>query len=213
MGSKSRDDEQPIQPISLNDFWIDQTEVTNKQYAACVSVGVCDPHDNISITRLGYFDTPEFADYPVIKVSWYDARSYCEWAGRRLPTEAEWEKAARGIDQRTYPWGSNAPKKDLLNSNNYLGDTTEVKKYPSGVSYYQVYDMAGNVWEWVSSLYQPYPYDSLDGREDLTSIFTRVMRGGSWSSDDNSVRSASRKNVEPKIAGFEIGFRCALSIP
>jgi len=213
MGSKSRDDEQPIQPISLNDFWIDQTEVTNKQFAACVSVGVCDPHDNFSITRLGYFDNPEFADYPVIKVSWYDAETYCEWAGRRLPTEAEWEKAARGIDQRAYPWGNNAPKKDLLNSNNYLGDTTEVKKYPGGVSYYQVYDMAGNVWEWVSSLYQPYPYDPLDGREELTSIYTRVMRGGSWSSDDNSVRSASRKNAEPKITGFDIGFRCALSIP
>ena len=213
MGSKSRDDEQPIQPISLNDFWIDQTEVTNKQFAACVSVGVCDPHDNISITRLGYFDSPEFADYPVIKVSWYDARTYCEWAGRRLPTEAEWEKAARGIDQRTYPWGNNAPKKDLLNHNNFLGDTTEVKKYPSGVSYYQVYDMAGNVWEWVASLYKPYPYDPLDGREDLTSIFTRVLRGGSWSSDDNRVRSASRKNVEPKLADFDIGFRCALSIP
>jgi len=210
-GSDGDQDERPAHQVYLDAFWMDQTEVTNAMYAKCVDANQCNPPDGKrSRTRSSYFDSPEFGDYPVISISWNDALAYCSWVGRRLPTEAEWEKAAHGSDGRIYPWGNAAPKESLLNYNNSIGDTTRVGSYPDGKSIYGALDMAGNVWEWVSSLYEPYPYDAADGREDLTAIGSRVLRGGSWSSDLLNVRSASRDLYDPTNSDINFGFRCAL---
>src|SRR6266498_2230557 len=181
MGSDIGDDEKPVHTVNLGAFWIDQTEVTNKMYALCQSAGVCkQPIKMSSETRSSYYGNSEFDNYPVIYTIWNMAKTYCGWAGRRLPTEAEWEKAARGTDQRMYPWG-NQIDETFANYNSYIGDTTAVGSYEGGKSPYGAYDMAGNVWEWTSSLYQPYPYDATDGREDLSvSGEQRVLRSGSW---------------------------------
>jgi formylglycine-generating enzyme required for sulfatase activity len=140
------------------------------------------------------------------------AKTYCEWADRRLLTEAEWEKVARGTNGNLYPWGNDVPNNNLLNFNTLVGDTTEVGTYPNGVSIYGAYDMAGNVLEWVSSLYKSYPYNSADGREDSTSLGTRVLRGGSWVSNNGLVRSSNRSGNDRSYAINSYGFRCAMSI-
>jgi len=212
MGSETgENDQKPVHAVYFDSFWIDQTEVTNAMYAKCVKGGKCDPpSSNRSYTHDNYYGNSEFDNYPVIYVSWNDAKAYCEWAGRRLPTEAEWEKSARGSDARTYPWGNESPTDNLLNYNSAVGDTTEVDKYPNGTSPYGVLDMAGNVWEWASSLYQPYPYSAIDGREDLSASGSRVLRGGAWSDHVAPyVRSASRYPLDPAYSNFLIGFRCS----
>jgi formylglycine-generating enzyme required for sulfatase activity len=228
----------PVHIVTVDTFWIDQTEVTNKQYTSCVSAGVClQPLEAKSPMRSSYYADPQFQNYPVIYVDWYMAKAYCEWAGRRLPTEAEWEKAARGTDGYIYPWGNNAPNDTLLNYNSPNRDTTEVGKYPDGQSPYGAYDMAGNVWEWVSSLHLPYPYDKTDGREDLAVNSDRILRGGAWYHLDGSirplffapydrpddvVRADMRNWFAPKYENISeygrppfgfgtVGFRCAMS--
>ena len=194
MGSDNGEaNEKPVHTVNLDAFWIDETEVTNAMYAKCVDAGICDsPGRTNSNTHDSYYGNPEFDNYPVIYVDWNMAKTYCELANRRLPTEAEWEKAARGINGNLYPWGNGVPNNNLLNFNKVVGDTTEVGTYPYGVSPYGAYDMAGNVLEWVSSLYKSYPYDSVDGREDLISLGTRALRGGSWVSNGELVRSSKR---------------------
>jgi formylglycine-generating enzyme required for sulfatase activity len=211
MGSNLYSDEQPIHKVTLDSFWIDQIEVTNKMYALCEQAEACQPPSSTnSSTRNDYYGVSEFDDYPVIYVDLNKAKTYCAWAGRRLPTEAEWEKAARGTDGRTYPWGNDAPNNNLLNYNKNVGDTTEVGKYPAGASIYGALDMAGNVWEWVSSLYQSYPYSASDGREDLSATGSRVLRGGAWYDLNSGVRSATRLEFTPKSFGY-FGFRCVIS--
>jgi formylglycine-generating enzyme required for sulfatase activity len=213
MGSEVRDDEMPVHKVGLDAFWIDQTEVTNVMYAKCVADGACEePTSKKSRTHSDYYDNPEFENYPVIYVEWNMAKAYCEWADRRLPTEAEWEKAARGDDGRTYPWGNESPNENLLNFAENIGDTTEVGAYPNGGSVYGALDMAGNVWEWVGSLYQPYPYDPEDGREELDTKRGIVYRGGSWLASDDVTRSANRADFGPTGYSLnDIGFRCAAS--
>jgi formylglycine-generating enzyme required for sulfatase activity len=214
--NQANDNELPQQRVYLNAFWIDKTEVTNTQYIQwCKVSGQCrPPQDYKSSTRSSYYENDQYANYPVINVDWNQARAYCTWAGRRLPTEAEWEKAARGTDGLIYSWGNSTPDKNKLNYLQNLGDTTAVGSYPVGASPYGVLDMAGNVWEWVNDWYSETYYLHLPSWNpagpDLGN--ERVLRGGSWSSKGAYVRSANRSEYSPTFFGTFIGFRCA-SIP
>lgn len=151
--------------------------------------------------------------HPVTCISWYDALAFCKWAGVRLPTEAEWEKAARGTDQRLYPWGNQRPEKQHSNINLALSDTTDARSYIKGDSPYGVKDMAGNVWEWTGSLYAGYPYQLDDGREDTTSEGDRSVRGGSFVSMARQARCASRLHEKPSYSSNIVSFRVVAFAP
>ena len=213
MGSEDGDeDESPVHTVWLDEYWIDQTEVTNALYQQCVESGSCDPP-----AAWYYHGDNLYRDYPVRLVRWYDARDYCEWAGRRLPTEAEWEKAARGgLEGMKYSWGNEAPvcTKDAENGASFGlpdgSDTMEVGSFaPNG---YGIYDMAGNVWEWVADwygedYYKRSPYENPNGPLDGD---LRVLRGGGWL-NVSLLRVADRVSFGP-VNRFEfLGFRCALS--
>jgi eukaryotic-like serine/threonine-protein kinase len=222
-------DELPAHPITLSSYWIDQVEVTNGMYQLCVQTGECRPPREIrSDNREDYFGNPEFRDYPVVYVAWYDANAYCQWAGRRLPTEAEWERAARGDDKRNYPWGDEAPNQYNSNSLNVVGDTTRVGSYTEGASPFGALDMAGNVWEWVADRYRldyyaKSPLENPQGpAEEEVFNFLRVIRGGSFQEDGIFLRLANRSYLDgpnPKAdskdeayygkSSNRIGFRCA----
>src|SRR5262249_48890022 len=152
----------------------------NAQYKRCVDAGVCAPPSN----RL--WNKELHAKRPVTVVDWRQAKIYAEWVGGRLPTEAEWEKACRNTDSRIYPWGNEAPTVERLNyAESGLEKVIDVGIYPQGVN--GLYDMAGNAWEWTSSLYKPYPYKAADGREDPAADGLRTLRGGSYSRDADYV--------------------------
>ncbi len=208
-------EERPASPIFVETFYIDKYEVTNEMYAACVSAGVCKlPEKPGSSTRTSYYNNPSFANYPVLYVSWRMAKTYCGWRGARLPTEAEWEKAARGTeDQRAYPWGDDFSC-DLANHSGCVGDTAPVNQYDAGQSPYGVYGMSGNVWEWTSSLFSFYPYNASDGREDLDAAGNRVARGGSWhifGGTGGNIRIDTRFKLDPVYFGAYVGIRCAVT--
>lgn len=212
MGSDSASDEQPIHQVRLPDYYMDIYEVTNARYKACVEAGGCTPPYSTS-----FYNDADYADHPVIYVDWGQAQTYCAWRGARLPTEAEWEKAARGTDARTYPWGNNAPDKTLLNYNNNVGITSPVGSYPQGVSPYGLHDMAGNVWEWLADWYSETYYGTLGENafdpQGPSSGDYRILRGGGWYYDYRSSRSAYRLRVEPDIRYNDVGIRCVLSSP
>lgn len=209
MGFQGESDEQPPHTVYLDAFWIDQTEVTNKQYLACVSVAECTPPSSPSSrNRSSYYGESEFDEFPVIYVDWNQANVYCSWAGRRLPTETEWEKAARSTDARIYPWGNDPPNSNLLNFNNPVGDTSREKSYEAGRSVYGAYDMSGNVWEWVNDWYDVYPGGNPSASSDFGQKY-HVQRGGSWIDVDYLVRASKRDSGSLPLDN--LGFRCASS--
>jgi formylglycine-generating enzyme required for sulfatase activity len=197
------DNEFPQHTVFLDAYKIGRYEITNRQYAKCVRAGVC--------------VTPRTSggelDHPVTNISWHDAQAYCEWVGGRLPTEAEWEKAARGgREGQPYPWGNEEPvctsgTENGAQFSGCVGETVDVGSFaPNG---YGVFDMAGNVWEWVSSCYRDYPFDARDGREDPEAACYHVLRGGSWGYSSNYARVAFRNCCNPGVASNDVGFRCA----
>jgi serine/threonine-protein kinase len=218
MGSdRDSDTGNPAHRVSLEAFYMDKYEVTNAHYQACATAGVCEPPQYVkSDFRASYYGNEEFDNYPVIYVDWNMAKTYCEtWRGARLPTEAEWEKAARGTDERSYPWGEeiSCDKANYDGDDSYnsfcVGETAEVGQYESGKSPYGLYDMAGNVFEWTSSIHASYPYDAMDGREALNRGGDRVIRGGAWSEDPNDQQVFYRSWIGPNLSESAIGFRCA----
>ena len=220
--------ELPEHDVTLDAFWMDQLEVTNAMYGLCVSASVCTlPQELKSQRRPEYFLSSEFKDYPVVYVTWGQAKTYCEWAGRRLPTEAEWERAGRGDDFRTFPWGEDKANGLLANFNMLVGDTSRVGTYPAGASPFGVLDMAGNVAEWVHDYYS-FDYSNVleitlnpTGPETSSSLH-RVVRGGSLGDAEINIRVAKRSsvlgsnlNARPDSNAYlgdsspRIGFRCA----
>jgi formylglycine-generating enzyme required for sulfatase activity len=175
------------------------------------------PHD--------YGQPFSLSNHPIVGVNWYEALAYCHWLTEvwraegkiaedevvRLPTEAEWEKAARGTDGRRYPWGDDPDPNRANYDETGINSTSAVGCFPHGVSPYDCLDMAGNVWEWTTSLLQKYPYRADDGREDLSSSDSRVLRGGSWIYNRVDARSASRLSRYPDLRDYFIGFRCIVA--
>ena len=217
MGSNSSSfvEERPAHTVYLDDYYIDTYEVTNAHYKACVDTGVCQPPQEISsATRSRYYGNPEYDNFPVVYVDWDMAVTYCEWRGANLPTEAQWEKAARGSDGRSYPWGDTIDA-ILANYNYSIGDTTPVGNYKDGKSPYSTYDMTGNVWEWVAdwyseTYYQVSPPSNPQGPE--TGEY-RVLRGGSWTDDEQFVRTFTRGwNDLTQFYFVGFGFRCAKDV-
>ncbi len=206
------DEEKPQHSVYLKAYWIDRTEVTNAMYARCVQVGKCrPPAQSSSQTRPAYYDEAEFGAFPVVYVAWQDAQAYCAWAGRRLPSEAEWEKAARGPDGGLYPWGDASPTLKLANFGGLLGDTTAVGSAPAGAAPYGALDMAGNVAEWTADWFNKAAYtlsEFSNPSGPATGEF-RVLRGGSWFNQANTLRAAFRLWNYPDLRSNTIGFRCA----
>ena len=214
--------------ISLPDYYMDKYEVTNTLYKACVEAGHCGLPRNTS-----RYDDEKYTNHPVVYVNWGQAQTYCEWRGARLPTEAEWEKAARGTDARTYPWGKGIDCQkanfsgcvngiDLVGvpchkSTHFgcVGGTKPVGSYPQGVSPYGLHDMAGNVWELVAdwydhTYYETLPENAFDPQGPESGEF-RATRGGAFDASDGLTGSGSRMWGPPDQFFFNVGFRCALS--
>jgi formylglycine-generating enzyme required for sulfatase activity len=207
----------PQQTLSLPGFYIDQTPVTNAEYKKFIE---SQPEqavpflDNALAASFNWDKVtrtyPAGRDqYPVTLVTWHDAVAYCKWAGQRLPTEAEWEKSARGGDGRIWPWGNDWDSEKANTAEQRRGDATPVGQFPSGASVYGALDMVGNVWQWTSSLDKPYPYHPGDGREDASAQGTRITRGGAWLFGAAFTRTATRSRFDPSGMSLSIGFRCA----
>ncbi len=232
-----QEDEHPAHVVTLAGYWLDRTEVTNRAYGQCVAAGVCRAHDPASATlnRLGGDAPFRGPEQPVSSISWDDAKTYCEHLGERLPTEAEWEKAARGTDARRYPWGDTLATHEMAVFE--AGRTADVGTHPEGAGPFGHLDLAGNVWEWVADIYDPYAYrrptagEGLGGtcEETLAALkelrdkgrqgFTgsnpipteceRVLRGGAFNYDGNGLRSSNRVHHPGRFRLIMSGFRCA----
>ena len=236
MGSVDSDpnaweEEKPERMVYLDGYWIDQTPVTNRMFAKFVAETGYQTQaekENWSVAYNGSkwdkipgvnWQHPRGResnlagkwDHPVVHVNWYDAKAYSQWAGRRLPTEAEWEKAARGTDGRHYPWGDAEPNDKLCNFNWNVKDTTPVSSYPAGASPYGVLDMAGNVRQWIADFYDEdyYQYAPLRNPQGPETSGLRVVRGGSWIFVASGSRAGSRGKNVPAWRYDTYGFRCA----
>jgi formylglycine-generating enzyme required for sulfatase activity len=234
-------DEHPAHTVELPAYWLDVTEVTNEAWDRCVAAGVCTPPDAGSAGRNGFGSDARFRGprQPISAIAWDGAHAYCAWVGKRLPTEAEWEKAARGTDARRYPWGNEEPTPERAV---FLGTgiTADVGTHPRGAGAYGHLDLAGNVWEWVEDVYDPYAYArpgaeqgkgstcdlAMQAQDDLRAHgkqgFTgtnpipteceRVLRGGAFNYPGAGLRASNRVHHPPRFRLVMIGFRCAKSV-
>lgn len=207
-------DEKPVHTVQLSSFYMDKYEVTNGKYKKCVDAGSCSaPSNSTSFTRSFYYGDNRYDNYPVIYVSWDDARKYCQWKGKRLPTEAEWEYAARGgLSGAKYPWGDAIKDSDA----NYFdsgdsedNDTMAVGSYAANG--YGLYDMAGNVCEWMNDWYEEKYYKSSPSRDPQgpSNGEYRVVRGGSWGNKSFGIRVSYRVRSNASFRYYNLGFRCA----
>lgn len=227
MGSNDGpEDERPAHPVTLPAFQIDRLPVTNAQFAEFLNVR---GHSTAKGERLYDYDDSDarihqvagkyvadrgYENHPAVEASWLGAREYCAWRSKRLPTEAEWEKAARGTDARKYPWGNAAPERTRTPQAQFgarFNDTAPVENFAAGASPYGVLGMAGNAWHWVSSAYRPYPYRADDDREDSLPGPVRATRGGGHDSPADEITTTQRGRTlsrNPRAGHHNIAFRC-----
>jgi formylglycine-generating enzyme required for sulfatase activity len=232
-------DERPAHSVAVAGFWLDETEVTQRAYAECVAAGKCRTPDSLATSRL-VFGHPELfrrPDHPVVGVSWFDAKAYCEWRGRRLPTEAEWEHAARGDDGRRFVWGNAPAEPSRFGVFGGRRATEPVGSRPEGRGPYGHLDLAGNVWEWVADEYDPYAYrratrargvpgtcpeilatlaelrrrgqNGFTGKNPIPVECERVLRGGAYNYGVNGLRASNRVHHPAHFRIAVAGFRCA----
>ncbi len=203
----------PTHGVSLSAYWIQRTKVTNRMYALCVGVGVCKPPKQTPGAAV--YTDPAFADHPVVGVDWEQANTYCGWIGGRLPTEAEWEQAARGPGSQNFPWGNDQPTCNRLNYNYCESATTSVVAYPDSASPYGALDMAGNVfewtWDWYSETY--YATSPIQDPPGPADGLYKSIRGSSFESEPGQIPSATRHFVSPAVARRDTGFRCVVQQP
>ena len=215
--------EKPAHTVALDGFWIDRTEVTNGQYQRCVEAGDCLlPTETGSYTRESYYGDPAYEHYPVIWVTPQQAADYCAWAAGRLPTEAEWEYAARGRKSRLFPWGDDFDGtrsnycdagcangvKDPTAVDGYA-ETAPVGSFPAGISWCGALDMAGNVREWVADWFGYYSIERQANPQGPPSGDSRIPRGGCWLDTPDDTRSANRSENTIDYTRHKVGFRCA----
>jgi formylglycine-generating enzyme required for sulfatase activity len=203
MGDDGDADARPQQTVAVDTFRIYKLEVNGAQFKAFVNATSYKPASQASMPA------GEDGRLPVSSVAWADAVAYCRWVGGRLPTEAEWEKAARGTDGRIYPWGNQFDATRLNSTEGGAGGPKPVGSFPAGASPSGALDLAGNVAEWTQSLQKPYPFKALDGRNSLDRTDPRVIRGGAWNSSADDVRTFKRPAFQADFVHPTIGFRCA----
>jgi len=204
--------ESPVRTVTLDDFWIDQTEVTNRMYTLCVELGQCTPPDPTD--NPAYPDVRR-GDLPVVGVNWQQAADYCAFAGGRLPWEAEWEKAARGPEGNTFPWGEKQPVCDLLNFDGCVRKASFVGTYPDGKSYYDAVDMSGNAFEWVADWYLTNYYGAApaENPQGPDQGKERSVRSSAFNTDGYLTEAARRSSAKPESHRADLGFRCAYDDP
>jgi formylglycine-generating enzyme required for sulfatase activity len=235
-------DERPAHPVSVGAFLLDVSEVTNADYGECVKAGACRPADTLVGSKLTHGMPEEFRkpEHPVVGVSWSDAKQYCEYRGKRLPREAEWERAARGSDGRRYVWGNDEPEPKRHGVFGGQATTRPVRGYPEGRGPYGHFDLAGNVWEWVDDEYDPYAYrrpgaerglpgscaeilatqnelrrngqQGFTGTNPIPSECERVLRGGAYNYRASGMRASNRVHHPASFRIAVAGFRCARNL-